>query len=125
MAHGSARAARLARRLMPVPLLALLLAGCARELPEDAARGRELLAAHGCGACHVIPGVPAARGRGGPPLTAIGRRAYLGGVLPNTPDNMVQWLRQPRHADPGTAMPDVGLTEAQAADVAAYLRTLR
>jgi cytochrome c len=78
----------MARRASPAASIAgligaALLAGCAGE-PPAAARGRSLVQAHGCGACHVIPGVPGARGRAGPSLEAVGRRAYLGGVVPNS-----------------------------------------
>ncbi|WP_291017745.1 c-type cytochrome [Hydrogenophaga sp.] len=94
------------------------------EEPGDARRGQVLAAAYGCGACHRIEGAPWARGRVGPPLDGVGRRAYLGGVLPNTPAGMVAWLRSPQRADPGTAMPDLGLSEAEARDIAAYMHTL-
>jgi cytochrome c1 len=41
----------------------------------------------------------------------------------NTPDNLVQWIRNPRAMDSQTAMPAVGVDEAQARDIAAYLYT--
>jgi cytochrome c1 len=46
-------------------------------------------------------------------------------VLPNTPQNMVRWLRHPQAVSPKSAMPDLGVTEPDARDVAAYLSTLR
>jgi len=49
----------------------------------------------------------------------------LGGVLSNSPDNMVRWIREPQQASPLTAMPDLGVTERDARDMAAYLSTLR
>jgi cytochrome c1 len=61
----------------------------------------------------------------GPPLTSIGSRTYLAGELPNTPANMMQWIRHPREAEPRTAMPDTGVTDGDARDIAAYLYTLR
>jgi cytochrome c2 len=61
----------------------------------------------------------------GPPLTDIGRRIYLAGVLRNTPENMMFWLQNPQRVVPGNAMPDMGLTRDQAQDIAAYLYTLR
>ena len=45
----------------------------------------------------------------------------IAGVLPNTPENLVHWLRSPQAVVPGNAMPDVGLSDAQARDIAAYL----
>lgn len=103
-------------------LLAALNVACSGD---EAARGREKILAYGCGACHRIPGVPGARGVVGPPLDRIGRRVYLGGVLANTPGNMVRWLISPHGADPRTAMPEIGLSEGDAEDIAAYLYTLR
>jgi hypothetical protein len=44
-----------------------------------------------CGTCHVIPGVTGADALVGPPLDGIGTRRYIAGILPNTPDNMMQW----------------------------------
>lgn len=88
-------------------------------------RGRQLIIKYRCGACHVIPGVPHANGTVGPPLTAMGRRTMIAGEIPNTPSNMERWLRSPTSVEPATAMPDLGLTQQQARDMAAYLYTLQ
>jgi cytochrome c2 len=90
----------------------------------DPRSGRRLALAYGCGGCHEIPRVAGARGRVGPPLSGFATRAYVGGVLENTPTNLVTWLQDPRAVDPKTAMPAVGLDERQARDVAAFLYTL-
>jgi len=89
------------------------------------ARGASLMASHGCVSCHAIPGVRGPWSGVGPPLDAMARRAYIGGVLPNTPENMIRWLQDPPAVNPRTAMPAVGLTYAEAADIAAYLGNLR
>ena len=91
----------------------------------DPENGRLLLRQFGCGDCHRIPGVATAEGPAGPPLDAIARRVYLAGLLPNTPDNMVRWIRSPKSIDPRTAMPDLQVTEAHARDMTAYLYRLR
>lgn len=91
----------------------------------DARRGPDLMVAYGCAACHTIPGVDAARGNVGPPLTRFGERTYIAGMLRNTPANLVRWIRDPQGVVPGNAMPNMGVTEAQARDIAAYLYTLR
>jgi cytochrome c1 len=49
----------------------------------------------------------------------------IAGELPNSPDNLARWIQNPKSVEPGTAMPDLGLTTDQAQDVAAYLYTLR
>lgn len=91
----------------------------------DPQRGADLIRAADCGSCHVVPGVNGASGLVGPPLTLMARRIYIAGLLRNTPENMVQWLRSPQSVLPGNAMPDMGLSEDQARDITAYLYTLR
>ena len=91
----------------------------------DADRGAASLQAYGCGACHVIPGVPGAVSYVGPPLDAWADRHYIAGSLSNTPDNLILWLREPQTVEPGTAMPNMGVTEQAARDMSAYLYTLR
>ena len=54
----------------------------------------------------------------------MAKRAVIAGVLPNTPENLVRWLRAPQEVSPHNAMPDLGLTERDARDIAAFLRTL-
>lgn len=119
-------------RAAPASIVALvLLAACAERenvrIVEggDPERGRLLLRQFGCGACHVIPGVATADGTVGPPLNHVARRVYLGGVVNNSPDTMIRFIREPQAFDPLTAMPDLGVTEAHARDMAAYLYTLR
>jgi cytochrome c2 len=91
----------------------------------DAGKGAGAIRRFGCGACHVIPGIPGAEGQVGPPLAGIGGRAYIAGVLTNTPENMVRWIVNPRAVDSLTAMPNLGVTEGEARDIAAYLYTRR
>jgi cytochrome c1 len=61
----------------------------------------------------------------GPPLIYLSQRTLIAGQLPNTPENLVRWIENPKAIERHTAMPDLGLTEDQAYDVAAYLYTLR
>ncbi|HEX2204783.1 MAG TPA: c-type cytochrome [Longimicrobium sp.] len=90
----------------------------------DPRAGREKARDAGCGSCHTIPGVPGARALVGPPLAGIAGRMYIAGRLTNTPDHLVQWIKDPTGVDSATAMPNVGLTEADARDIAAYLYAL-
>lgn len=107
-------------------LLAPLLAACG-PAPQrgdalgDAARGKIALTQHACPVCHVIPGVVGADSRVGPSLESWAQRAYIAGRLPNTPDNLVDWIRHPQRLAPGNAMPDLGVSEQDAWDMAAYL----
>ncbi|MDG4798232.1 c-type cytochrome [Micromonospora sp. WMMD1082] len=109
------------------------LGGCAADPPTpppevvdgDVQRGLRLIEHYGCGTCHAVPGVPGAEGQVGPPLAGIGNRSYLGGRLTNNATNMQRWMRNPQEVDPGTAMPDLGVTEADALDLTAFLFTLK
>jgi cytochrome c1 len=107
------------------------IAGCGKSPPlrqvagGDAQRGASAIARNGCTGCHTVPGVSGPGSNVGPRLDKIAKRTYVGGVLANTPDNMVRWLRDPQGVDPRTAMPNVGLSEADARDIAAYLYTLQ
>jgi cytochrome c len=97
-----------------------------RQVPGgEPGRGPAALARYGCGGCHVIPGVTNADGRVGPPLNDFADRGFVGGVAGNNPDSLVEWIRRPDHLNPGTAMPNLGVTEQDARDMAAYLYTLR
>ena len=91
----------------------------------NAHEGKYLIGQYGCGACHIVPGVRGARGLVGPPLYYWGDRTMIAGELPNTPDNLIRWLENPKAIEPKNAMPDVGLSKEQATDIAAYLYTLR
>ena len=91
----------------------------------SADQGRATIVAYGCGKCHTIPGIRSANGVFGPPLVSLARRSYIAGNFPNTPDNLMHWVMSPQAMKPKTAMPELGLSEQQARDVAAYLYTLR
>jgi cytochrome c2 len=65
-----------------------------------------------------------ARGRVGPPLAGIADRAYIAGVLPNNPENLMRWVENPPGVDPLTVMPNMGVTPRDARDIAAFLYTL-
>ncbi|HSU60236.1 MAG TPA: hypothetical protein VLI55_13050 [Bryobacteraceae bacterium] len=91
----------------------------------NAQRGAATIARYGCGSCHIIPGISGAQGLVGPPLSGIGNRIYIAGVLQNTPGNMVRWIKNPKAVDEKTLMPDLGVTETEARDIAGYLYTLK
>ncbi len=91
----------------------------------NARQGAALIVQYGCGGCHTIPGITGAQGLVGPPLNAMGRRVFIAGVLRNSPENMMAYLEDPQRFVPGNAMPNMGITRADAQDLAAYLFTLR
>ena len=115
-------------------LLASICAGCVREEatpPDqrvkggDASRGKLQIVTYGCGSCHVIPGITGANGMVGPPLTSWSQRRIIAGEVTNTPDNLVYWITVPQSIEPGVAMPNLGVSDGQARDIAAYLYTLK
>ena len=114
------------RRLVLVTLT-VLASGCgparnAERVPGgDAGRGHDRIEYFGCGACHTIPGVRTATATVGPPLDDFRSRATVAGKLPNTPDALAHWIRDPQGVEPGNEMPDLGVSRRDARDIAAYL----
>ena len=91
----------------------------------DAARGRVAIARFGCGSCHDIPGIRDARGLVGPPLTHWSQRRTIAGEMENTPDHLITWITMPQAVEPGTAMPNMGISDGEARDIATYLYSIR
>jgi len=96
----------------------------AERRSADAARGLLTVRQYGCHGCHQIPGVTGSQVYVGPPLTHFAQRQYVGGSLPRTRENVIRWLREPESINPRTLMPNLGITEQHADDIAAYLETL-
>lgn len=122
------------RSVLSFPVAAALLgSGCGNDTRlnaqrltgGDPTRGKQAIAQYGCGACHTIPGIQGANALVGPPLSQIASRSYIGGVLANTPDNMIRWIQNPPAVDPLTAMPNLHVSNAEARDIASYLYTLK
>ncbi|MBV9494804.1 MAG: c-type cytochrome [Acidobacteria bacterium] len=119
-------------------LLLLTLAACKRQaetpLPPlkpaspagatNAERGKQLMTQYTCNACHVIPGVDGG-GMIGPSLEQMASRPQIANKFPNDPATMSRWLQNPQALDPNTTMPNLGVNEKDAQDMAAYLATLR
>jgi cytochrome c len=137
MGHGMLRARHVLARpagSIIVLLAGLALGGCSdaeapgsayRTVPDgDPARGRVLMARYQCGRCHAVPGAPSASVTTGPSLDGFGRRSYIAGRVPNTPQTLQRWLQSPSAVVPGTAMPALGVSPADARDLAAYLLSL-
>jgi cytochrome c len=97
----------------------LLVAGSSPD------RGRAAIERYGCASCHTIPWIQGADALVGPPLDRIASRTYIAGVLENTRENMVRWVKDPPGVDPLTAMPNLRVTDDDARDIAAFLYTLR
>lgn len=98
--------------------------------PQEEA-GQKVFSGKGCVACHSIAGVaelaPGARSMtSGPNLTHVGMRTGIAAnTLKNTPENLAKWVKNPQAVKPGAIMPNLGLSDQEAADVATYLTSLK
>ena len=81
-----------------------------------AADGARLYGEKKCAECHQ---------KGGPPLAHLAARRYLGGDLPNTPENLARWIAHPQTIKPGNHMADPQLSAAELQALMAYLGALR
>lgn len=124
--------------LTAIATMLLVLMGCERYSNEgsyrevsritgggNAAAGKEAIRRYGCQGCHSIPGIRDAEGVVGPPLDHLARRVYLAGELPNNTENLLHWIQRPHDIHPHTAMPEMGVTDEDARDIAAFLYTLK
>lgn len=114
--------------LLPALLPMLMLGACepfpdaTQHMPEaSAARGILAIQRAGCGACHTIAGLAWPKGRSGPSLEGFAEQGLIAGRLPNRPDMLAAYVRNAPATLPGTTMPAMPLTPAEARDVAAYL----
>jgi len=87
----------------------------------DAASGEKIVKSIGCQGCHVV-------GEGS--REAAGPRRTFGQPLENIGNKtsyewVYNWVRDPKHYNPGTYMPNLRLTDSQVADVATYLTGLK
>ncbi len=99
----------------------------ASAAPQSAevTRGRDAFLRLSCINCHAVRGTPAA-GTYGPDLTHLMSRATLAsGQIPNTRENLRDWIADPQKIKPGCLMPAFGLTKQELDDVVTYLETLR
>ena len=122
------------RQLLTLSMAIAALSGCREAAGResryaiagaDPERGKADIRMYGCGSCHMIPGLRDANGTVGPPLIMWSRRTYIAGEVPNTPEFLVRWIEMPQAIEPGTAMPNLGVTEGRARDIAAYLYTIK
>ncbi len=103
----------------------------AKPTTPAAEAGQKVFMGKGCVACHSISGVSelavGARSRtSGPNLTHVGSRDYIAAhTLKNTPENIATWVKNPQAVKPGALMTNLGLTDQEAKDVAAFLTSLK
>ncbi|MEI6741245.1 MAG: cytochrome c oxidase subunit II [Gemmatimonadaceae bacterium] len=108
----------------------------------DAERGRQVYSRSSCIGCHAISGNMMSAGVVGPNLTHVGTRYTIaGGLYPNDAKHLAYWIKNAPHMKPGSIMPTIGkgqydpvrkntvtlggLTDAEIADIVAYLQALK
>ena len=87
-------------------------------------RGKKAIERVGCAACHTIEGIDWPEGKNAPALAGLDRRGLIAGQLPARPDVLAEFVRDAPSLVPGTAMPPMPLTRAEALDVASYLYSI-
>ena len=87
--------------------------------------GREVFLQQSCVSCHRVAGT-AAEGTYAPDLTHLmSRQTLAAGMVPNTPDNLRQWIADPQKIKPSCLMPAFGLSDRDRDLIVDYLVTLR
>jgi cytochrome c oxidase subunit 2 len=91
----------------------------------EASRGAQEFVSEDCAGCHTIRGTDA-RGTVGPDLTHLASRTTLAAVtIPNTPQQLAEWIRDPQHVKPGNRMPTLDIPRDDVDALVAYLESLK
>jgi cytochrome c oxidase subunit 2 len=81
--------------------------------------------ANSCVNCHTIQGT-SAKGVFGPDLTHLmSRETLASGAVPNTPEMLRAWVRDPQKLKVGCLMPNMQMTDTEADQIVNYLQTLK
>jgi cytochrome c len=112
-------------------LLLVIASACSGDEPQaieveggDPDIGQELVIAYECTSCHYIPGFQESSGHDAPGLQLWPNRAFVAGAAPNRPENVISFLMDPEGIQPGSAMPNLGISEEEARHITAYLFTI-
>jgi cytochrome c oxidase subunit 2 len=90
-----------------------------------ASAGRDEFLSGSCSSCHAIRGT-GADAHVGPDLTHVaGRQTLAALTIPNTHEDLTDWIRNSQHVKPGNDMPDNHLPSSQLRAVVAYLEGLK
>ena len=103
------------------------LANEAQAAVDDPAvrEGQAMFLGQSCVNCHAVRGTPA-KGTYAPDLTHLmSRQTLASGIIPNTPEVLAKWVRDPQEDKPGCLMPAFGLDERTQEQIVRYLLTLK
>jgi cytochrome c len=113
-------------RAVALGSLAVLLTACGQQGNRTGLdRGALAISHYGCGSCHTIAGIAGAHGLVGPSLAGIRARVYIAGSLDNNGSSLERWIENPHAVNEHTAMPNLGVTPQDAADISEYLYSLQ
>jgi cytochrome c oxidase subunit II len=91
----------------------------------SAQTGQHVFELEACISCHTVAGT-VATGRYGPDLTHLmSRETIASGAVPNTRENLLEWIGDPNQIKPGSMMPAMHLSDRQNQQITAYLLTLK
>ncbi|MSQ45442.1 MAG: c-type cytochrome [Ignavibacteria bacterium] len=88
----------------------------------SSAKGKLIFNEVGCQACHVIGGETKVREKRNTSYDIAPELSHVSGKL--SPDFIYDWIKNPRHYNPTTRMPNLRLTDSEARDIVAYLQTM-
>jgi len=81
--------------------------------------GVQLFVNKGCYGCHKKYSSV-----GCPTLVGFSERSLIAGRVPNTPDNLRKWLKNPASIKRGSRMPNLGLTDQEVEVLIIYIQSL-
>jgi cytochrome c oxidase subunit II len=94
------------------------------DLPA-VSEGKKMFLSKSCVNCHRVRGT-SANGTYAPDLTHLmSRETLTSGMVPNTRENLKQWIADPQKVKPGCLMPAFGLNDRELGLMVDYLVTLR
>jgi cytochrome c oxidase subunit 2 len=97
----------------------------AEDASAQAQAGRSAFLSQSCVNCHRVRGTSAAGGYA-PDLTHLmSRETLASGMVPNTRENLAQWIEDPQKIKPACLMPAFGLDRPARDAILDYLLTLR
>ncbi|MGA7159365.1 MAG: c-type cytochrome [Bacteroidota bacterium] len=89
----------------------------------SAEKGKEHFENFGCKACHVMGDDLRVRNARGSSYDFAPELTHAAGKL--HPDWIFDWIKNPRHYNPTTKMPNLRLTDGEARDLVAYIMTMK
>ncbi len=95
------------------------------SVTDSSEKGKSFFISKACVGCHTIQGMPEAQGKVGPELTHQASNSLILGILPNTEENLKEYLKDPAKVKPGSLMPNQYLTDSEIEALVAFLLTLK